>query len=161
LLYFAYALDLDRDDLVRFCTAKNFPLPPLMNETPAFLPAHRLVFNGFSPTRRAGLAGIEETGKEEDRVWGALYEMPAPFLKVLDLREGPSGAYERRDVKVTPRDGKTPLAAVTYAVAKNRVIDRPVAPAPGYLALIVRNAKRLSFPPEYIRYLESVPTHRL
>ena len=144
MLYFAYALDLDRDDLVRFCTAKNFPLPPLMNETPAFLPGHRLVFNGFSPTRRAGLAGIEETGKEEDRVWGALYEMPGPFLKVLDLREG-----------------KTPLAAMTYAVAKNRVIDRPVPPAPGYLALIVRNAKRLSFPPEYIRYLESLPTHRL
>jgi hypothetical protein len=155
--YFAYSLDMDRDDLARFCAAKNFPLPPLMNERVASLHGHRLVFNCFSPTRLGGTASVVETGRKEDRVWGALYDLPAPYLKILDLREGNSGAYERRTVTVFPEDGPPVDGAVTYVVSKAREIDGHVPPAPSYMALILRNARRLSFPPEYLRFLASVP----
>lgn len=158
--YFAYSLDLDRDDLSRFCAARKFPMPALMNERLAHLPGYRLVFNHFSPARMAGTANVEATGNPEDRVWGALYEVPEPYLKILDLREGTSGAYERRVVTVVPDEGKPVTDAVTYALAPGREVSTPVPPLPATMALIIKNGRRLGFPPEYLKFLSQVPLKR-
>ncbi len=43
---------------------------------------------------------------------------------------------------------------------REETVSDPTAarpPASGYLALLVRNARRLDFPPEYSRLLASVP----
>jgi len=158
MLYFAYGSNLDIEDLARYCAAKKFPMPQLTNERLAYLPGHKLVFNSFSASRMSGVANIQPTGQKNDRVYGALYDVKEPYFKILDLKEGAPAAYERRRVEVALPDGLHINNTVTYAVVPARVMDQHVPPKWGYVMMIVKNGKRLGFPAEYVKQLESVKT---
>jgi hypothetical protein len=155
MLYFAYGSNLDREDLVKYCLLKKFPLPPLANERTVYLPGWKLVFNFFSATRLGGVANLMPTGQEGDRVYGAVYDVLEPYMKIIDLKEGAPRAYERRKVSVVLPDGRSLADVTTYTVIKAREMNQHVSPTKDYLSLIVRNGKRLGFPPEYLKYLES------
>jgi len=155
MLYFAYGSNLDREDWVKYCLVKKFPVPPLANERTAYLSGWKLVFNFFSPKRMGGVANITPTGQEGDRVYGAVYEVLEPYMKIIDLKEGAPKAYERRKVTVVLPEGRRLTDVTTYTVIKTREMNQHVPPTKDYLALITKNGKRLGFPPDYVKSLEN------
>ncbi len=156
--YFAYGSNLDAVDLAKYCVKKSLPIPKRSDEKPAFLSGWKLTFNFFSASRMGGVANLAFTGQPEDRVYGALCEVADPYMKIIDLTEGAPQAYERIKVEATLMEDPVHKNVVTYVVLKTRVMDREVPPTRDYLFLIVKNAKRLGFPREYIKKLESVQT---
>ena len=79
-------------------------------------------------------------------------------MKIIDWKEGVPRSYERRSVEVVLADGKRQVGVVTYTVLKAREMDQHVPPTPDYLSLMVRNARRLGFPSEYVKQLETIKT---
>jgi hypothetical protein len=159
MFFFAYGSNLDRDDLAKACMKKGLPIPRLLNERVAFLTGWALKFNFFSPTRIGGAANVVFTGQESDRVYGALYDVSSDVeMKIIDWKEGVPRSYERRNVEVVLADGKRQTGVVTYTVLKAREMDQHVPPTQDYLSLMVRNARRLGFPSEYVRRLEGIQT---
>jgi hypothetical protein len=158
MYYFAYGLNLDREDLTKACVKKGIPTPRMLDEKAASLPGWVLKFNFFSPTKMGGQANIVFTGQAGDVVCGAVYEVNDVELKIIDWHEGVPRSYARQTVDVTLSDGKRLSGVVTHVVVKGREMDQHVPPTKDTLAHIVKNAKRLGFPADYVKALEALPT---
>ena len=74
-----------------------------------------------------------------------------------DLRkEGYSTSYFEISITVKTFDGLNVDNVVTYKVIEDKQKDKHQAPTQYYLNLIIKNAKKYNFHPEYIKYLESI-----
>lgn len=101
----------------------------------------------------SGKCDIESTGRNEDVVWGVLFELDASEKPALDRAEGLGNGYVERRHDVTTEGGI--VTAVAYvATAK----DPSLRPYHWYKAFVVAGAKDHQLPQEYVELLESAPS---
>lgn len=112
------------------------------------LAGHRLVCDKVG---RDGSAKANLERHPEALVWGALYDLPAGGLDLLDPFEG---GYARFEVGIqTPSE--THIAAVTY-VSEKRSDDR--TPFDWYREMILDGARAHGLPADYLRALGALPS---
>jgi len=143
LLYFAYASNMHRAQMQRWCPASRFL-------TPAALAGFRFVYDGFSATWDGAVANIVKSDTET--VWGVLYEVTERDRLTLDAFEGYPRDYEHRDVEVRDRNGNL-YRAMTYFRT-----GRPLGPPhPDYERIVIDGAKESGLPDDYIDRTLRVP----
>jgi gamma-glutamylcyclotransferase (GGCT)/AIG2-like uncharacterized protein YtfP len=117
---------------------------------PAVLADFRLALTRRSIRWGSGVADIVAAPGE--RVWGAVYELPAEALDEIDRKEGAGFAYRRRKVDVVLHGERR--RAEAYEVIHK---DPDVSPAtPEYASLVLRGARERGLPDEWLATLESV-----
>jgi gamma-glutamylcyclotransferase len=117
------------------------------------LPAHTLRWDKRSRHDGSGKCDAEHTGREEDAVWGVLYEFDPADKAALDRAEGLGAGYAEKAVDVVTADGTA--AAVTY-VATDK--DPALRPFHWYKDLVVAGAREHGLPVDYRAHLDLVPT---
>lgn len=103
----------------------------------------------------SGKCDAEFTGRNEDSVWGVLFEIDAAQKSVLDRAEGVGNGYIETHVNVVTDRGVVP--AVAYVA---NAIDPLLRPYDWYKAFVLAGAREHGLPQEYIQTLEdflSVP----
>lgn len=136
MLYFAYASNMHRAQMERWCPASRFLRA-------AALKGFRFVYDGFSVTWDGAVANIVKS--EAETVWGALYEVTTRDRVTLDAFEGYPRDYDHRDVEVKDRDGNV-LRAMTY-FRTGRATGKP---HPDYERIVIDGAKECGLPDDYI-----------
>jgi len=135
MYYFAYGSNMDKEDLDKWCEENGYQKIKFLSVLPAKLKGYKLTFNYFSIRRKRGAANIMES--EGNCVYGLLIELTKHDLKTIRAKEGyPS----------------------TYKVMKHREKIKHQPPRKYYMQLIIRNARRYSFPDNYIDFLELIET---
>lgn len=103
----------------------------------------------------SGKCDIESTGRNEDAVWGVVFELDAAEKPALDRAEGVGNGYVERQVDVVTDRG---IVTASAYVATAR--DPALRPYHWYKAFVVAGAKEHNLPPEYVQALEAVPSMR-
>ena len=145
MLYFAYGSNMHPDHMARRC-------PGCLFVAVARLSSHRLTFSRFwAAWGGGGVADIQPApgGVVEGVVW----EITEAHRKTLDEYEDYPTSYMRKDVVVAAFDGRA-LTAFVY-VAKPIGVFRP---SRQYLKEIIEGAKAHRLSPEYVAFLEAIPT---
>ena len=146
-LYFAYGSNM--------CTRRlQTRVPSAFARMRAFLRKRSMHFH------KRGLDGsgkctIHPEERDEDLVWGVVFEMDPAHRARLDNVEGLGSQYHAERVLVHTDYGTE--QAFTY-VAAPHVIDSSLRPFHWYKQLVVMGAREHELPAEYIAMLESVPT---
>jgi gamma-glutamylcyclotransferase len=143
VLYFAYASNLNRAQMERWCPASRFLRV-------AVLDGYRFVYDGFSPLWDGAVGNVVLS--ETEKVWGALYDITLRDRQTLDAFEGYPRSYERLEVEVRDRDGKV-HRAMTYH-RTGRAIGKP---HPDYERVVLDGAKECGLPEEYVDRVLRVP----
>lgn len=121
---------------------------------------HRLWFPRFSRARNCATASIEPHAGSA--VWGALYEIPANDIPVLNYHEGfdpqgPVSANRRilRDVTVLRLGGSEPVKAQSYVAVPD---GTTALPSQAYMQAIIDGALHHGLPRAYVAALQNVRT---
>jgi gamma-glutamylcyclotransferase (GGCT)/AIG2-like uncharacterized protein YtfP len=114
----------------------------------ARLDGYALAFRRRS--RRWGGGAADIVPSEGEAVWGAVYELPAGTLDILDAREGEGFAYRRLPVELE-LDGAR-VAAETYEVIHKEPADLP--PSAAYTEAMLAGARERGLPDDYVEELE-------
>ncbi|HKK94212.1 MAG TPA: gamma-glutamylcyclotransferase family protein [Longimicrobiales bacterium] len=123
----------------------------------AELPGWRLRFNVRHWFRHeGGMASVEPSEADDDRVLGVLHVCRDEDLARLDALEAYGVGYDRITVEVRTDDG--PIDALTY-VGLPRILDDACRPTRRYLDILLEGAREAELDPDYIRALESRPLH--
>jgi len=154
--YFAYGSNMDKEDLDKWCENKRKPMVTFRSISPAKLNGYKLSFNYFSSCRNGGAANIMESKK--DCVYGLLIEMEKDNLNTIRTKEGYPNFYDEICVGVETFNGTLFRDVKTYKVVKSQEKPNHQPPTRYYMQLIIKNARKYSFPSEYIRFLESIQT---
>jgi gamma-glutamylcyclotransferase (GGCT)/AIG2-like uncharacterized protein YtfP len=136
VLYFAYASNMHREQMKRWCPASRFLKA-------AALAGYRFVYDGFSVTWDGAVANIVRSDAET--VWGAVYDITERDRLTLDAFEGYPREYDHKEVEVRDRDGRT-----YRAMAYLRTGRAPGRPHPDYERIVIDGAKEAGLPEEYI-----------
>jgi len=136
MLYFAFASNLNRAQMQRWCPASRF-LKAVVLE------GYRFVYDGYSETWDGAVGNIVASATES--VWGALYEITHRDRLTLDAFEGYPRSYEHKEVRVQDRDGRV-YTAMTY-MRTGRASGQP---HPDYERIVIDGAKECGLPEEYI-----------
>jgi len=155
-LVFAYGHNMDLDSLRRWLEENGYDPSGLRGCRPAVLPDHALVWNYHSCRGRGGAANIEPCPGSE--VWGALIELEEGLLRALDHKENSPAAYCRGNQRLTvsvPEEGE--VEAWVYVARPNSGTRRDVWPTRAYRELMLRGARSLGLPSEYLEELERIP----
>jgi gamma-glutamylcyclotransferase len=136
VLYFAYASNMHRAQMARWCPASRFV-------TAAALAGFRFVYDGFSVIWDGAVGNIVKS--EAETVWGALYEITTRDRLTLDGFEGYPRESDRREVEVKDREGRV-HRAMTYC----RTGRGPGQPHPDYERIVIDGAKDCGLPDEYV-----------
>ena len=149
MIYFAYGSNMHEARMRERCPSARFLFT-------ARLPGFRLAFTRYSTTNRCGAADIIPQASAE--VWGVVYHIKDEHRAALDRAEGvPVRAYEPFAVDVHPDGDRAQLIkALTFVVTTKE--DPPPKPNAKYKERIVKGAKALKLPPDYI---EPVPKERI
>lgn len=124
LPYFAYGSCMNKADFRRTC-------PTATDMGAAKLPGYQLRFNGYSASRRSGIANIEL--KKGAVVEGVLWRVADPQeRKRLRAREGAPYVYREKMIRIRVAGGWT--WAFTFQLIRPFHID--IAPACSYLQLL-------------------------
>ena len=121
----------------------------------ASLNGYRLEFNMQSLIDGSGKCSIRHTGDSGDFVHGVLYDFDPASLKKLDKYEGLGVCYNRLTISV--EKGGELFDAITYSGLDDAIVDG-VLPYTWYLNYVIEGARQNCLPPEYIAFLESVPS---
>lgn len=145
-LYFGYGSNLDTEHMRKRCGGRFFTI--------AYLPNYRLAFT-LRCWKWPGGWAADVVSSKDSIVWGAVYELSDSQLERLDKSEGlDRSAYIREKVTVYRPNGKTLLGVWTYFVkAKGEG-----KPAKAYIEILIRGARQIRLPQEYIKFLESIET---
>ncbi len=147
--YFAYGSNM----LTRRLRAED-RCPNAVLVGAASLIGYELRFHKRS-TDGSGKCNAFKTGRAEDAVYGALFNINSASKSQLAKAEGLGKGYQENGVEVhTPAGAQT---AITY-LADPDAIDESVVPFDWYLDLVLAGAREHSLPPEYIRKLQRVKT---
>jgi hypothetical protein len=118
----------------------------------ATLARYSLKFHKLSKKDGSGKCDAAYSGRSEDCIMGALYSVRTDQLSELDRFEGCGNGYERKTVSVNSLTDKT-FNAETY-IATN--IDHNIRPLDWYKEHVLRGARAISLPRNYIELIESV-----
>ncbi|HXC52599.1 MAG TPA: gamma-glutamylcyclotransferase family protein [Candidatus Limnocylindrales bacterium] len=105
----------------------------------------------------SGKCDAFETGCEDDRIWGVVYELTPEDKIVLDAFEGLGEDYFEKTVTVRSPDGES-FEATAY-VANPELLDENVRPYRWYKGFVTTGAVQHEFPKEYLDVLEAVEEH--
>ncbi len=109
-------------------------VPSVKPRFPAILPNYTVVFTGFSRKWRGGTATLRYTPGAKAK--GAIYEITAKELAVLDKHEDYPESRDRISVKVITQDDEF-VDAVTY-ISRTQQESKP---SQDYLAMIRQGYK--------------------
>ena len=147
-LYFGFGSNLDAARLHIHCPSARFVLT-------ARLADHRLAFTIESKRNwHGGVADI--LASPGDEVWGALWAIDGADSRELDLQEGvfrDPPAYQRYSVTVTTAAGDQ-VTCRSYAVADPNIDG--FAPSPAYRETLLRGAREIALPADYLAKLETI-----
>jgi gamma-glutamylcyclotransferase len=101
----------------------------------------------------SGKCDAEATGRQDDVVWGVLFELDPEDKPALDQAEGLGAGYTEKTVNVLTETG--PVAAVMYYATDK---DASLRPYHWYKALVIAGAREHGLPPSYRSRLELVVT---
>jgi gamma-glutamylcyclotransferase (GGCT)/AIG2-like uncharacterized protein YtfP len=140
--YFTYGSFMDKENLKKYCPSAEFVCK-------ALIPNWEVQFNYYSTNYKGGASGIEPAiGK---LVRGAVYEIPPDEMEHLDTIEGiPRGSYYRHPIMVVSEAGE-PILVHVYRTMNPR---GPFKPTKVYLKYMIKGAKALGLPEEYIETLQ-------
>lgn len=141
--YFAYGSNLYQSRLqMRVPSAYFISLGKLQG--------YQLLFNKVG-LDRSGKGNIEPTGRPEDLVWGAVFQLDASEIPLLDRVESLGVGYERQYLNiVTPHSS---FNAFTYLALLK---DNRLSPFHWYKAYVVQGAMNLGLPAAYIQTIQAV-----
>jgi hypothetical protein len=97
----------------------------------------------------SGKCNIVETGSQEDRVYGVVFEIPKEQLEKLDVAEGYGKGYVH---KYIPLPNKPDENALAY-VAEPKYIADELSPYRWYHGLVIAGAEQHGLPVNYIEEL--------
>ena len=142
--YFAYGSNLNWPQMQRRCPSAQFV-------TIATLPDYQFGITRHSRLRDCGTANVYPLAGKE--VWGAVYEVSAADLNVMD---GFEDGYERAILSVyAPDNTGAALLALVYIAAIEQNVPKP---NPEYKRLILEGAHYWNIPRSYITMLETIQT---
>ncbi len=118
----------------------------------AQLLGHQLDFSMACESIGQGYASVHES--EGNTVWGALVELEKRDLELLDILEWVKWGYYERVSKTVLYDGKECLEAFVYVAKHPR---SGLIPSDRYKKLMLSEAKKFSFPEDYIKLIDSFP----
>ena len=136
MLYFAFASNMNRGQMKRWCPASRFLKTVVLR-------GFRFVYDGFSVTWDGAVGNIVKS--EPESVWGALYEVTERDRLTLDAFEGYPRSYDHKEVEVKDREGNA-YSAMTY-IRTGRALGKP---HPDYERIVIDGAKECGLPEEYI-----------
>lgn len=145
--YFAYGSNMLHARLAR-------RVPSALPLGAARLHGHVLRFHKHGADG-SGKCNALMTGRQEDIIHGALYELDDSKLAKLHAAEGPG--YEFVNVTVETTNG--PVQSAVYR-ARNAWLDDALAPFTWYQAFVVAGAKQNALPADYISYVENLFARR-
>jgi gamma-glutamylcyclotransferase (GGCT)/AIG2-like uncharacterized protein YtfP len=139
--YFAYGSNMDGAQLAE-------RVGPMQCLGVGRLKDHILAFNRRGTYRPGGVASVEpKSGRD---VYGVVWRISPDGLSELDRIEDPA-AYHRQSMIIEMRSGET-IRCQVYVSFPEGV----VSPDPDYLDLIIRAAKKVGLPADYIREIEAL-----
>jgi hypothetical protein len=156
MYHFAYGSNMDEEELTTYIQSEGGDPSAVSNPRWARLDDWRLVFNYFSPGRRAGAANIEPA--QGQYVEGVLWNATEEALDAIDRREGRPQRYERILVCVSDEKGRLFRDVVAYEVVQEQKRRDFCAPRRDYLDLMKRAASRFGFSEKYRRMLNAIET---
>lgn len=149
LLYFAYGINLNSQQLQRKCSY-------FQKVANSRLPGYRMDFFEYSPVWDGAMATLVPDSQSE--VWGVLYRLTDYSWDELDncedARLDGTGAYFRYPVEVLSNDGITRLSMLYL---KSRLGKATLASAE-YMALVLQGAAEQGLPASYLEKLQAIPT---
>lgn len=145
MLYFAYGSNMHPRQMRKRCPGCTFVAAARLRE-------YRLAFTRpWAPWGGGGVADIQSASGTI--VEGVVWEITGAHRDALDEYEEYPRAYTRKDVVVETFDGRT-VTAFAY-VARPAGTHRP---SRRYLWQLIEGAKANGLSPEYIAFLEAIPT---
>ncbi|MGH9821594.1 MAG: gamma-glutamylcyclotransferase family protein [Pyrinomonadaceae bacterium] len=119
----------------------------------ARLSNYRFGITRHSRLRDCGTANVLPA--EAGEVWGAVYDVGADDLVILD---GFEDGYRREILPVRSRDhGTSPLEVLVYVAELEANVPLPTAE---YKRLIIEGARHWNLPSSYVLILEAIQTAR-
>lgn len=151
--WFAYGSTLDFDAFRAWCGEHGYRMPELATIRPAKLPGWRLAFNVRS-NFWGGLVG-SLVPDEKSVVEGVLIPLPADSLGFVRHKEGVnSGLFDEKTATCIV-DGGEEKSCLVYLASASRVVPEG-APAPRFLATLVKGARERGLSKEWIASLEKI-----
>jgi hypothetical protein len=117
------------------------------------LVGHALRWDKRSWRDGSGKCDAEATGRQDDVVWGVVFELDPEEKPSLDNAEGLGAGYMEKTVHVLTEAGS--VTAVTYNATDK---DPSLRPYHWYKALVIAGAREHGLPPSYRSRLELVVT---
>ncbi|OWF37949.1 gamma-glutamylcyclotransferase-like [Mizuhopecten yessoensis] len=146
--YFAYGSNLLKERLLLRNPTAEF-------KSIASLKDYRLKFEAIQDPDNSRWHGSIATIEEQTgaNVWGAVWELDLKDLPNLDKQEG---IYRGFDVKVVYPEGQE-VVCRTYKLDKTGNPAYDSRPSPHYKDVILRGAKGLQLPHDYLNFLQNIP----
>jgi hypothetical protein len=145
---FAYDLLLDQSTVGRFIKG---PLAPRVVQ----LTNHRLVWPYYYPPAGTALPSLLRTNRDDDAVWGVIYETKRKDVRALEEYLRVPNRYHRRAVAVHDRGGRRIMAFAYVLSVQDPLPGKPSADFRGKLAAA---AAERSLPEEWLSALNSLET---
>ncbi len=101
----------------------------------------------------SGKCDAEATGRQDDVVWGVLFELDPEDKPALDKAEGLGAGYMEKTVHVMTEAG--PITAITYYATDK---DASLRPYHWYKTLVIAGAREHGLPTSYRSHLELAVT---
>ena len=148
--WFVYGSTLDFDAFASWCAQHGYALPNLAAAKPARLPGWRMAFNVRSNFWGGVVASLVE--ESAGVVEGVVIPLAAESLGFVRHKEGVvSGLFEERAAKCEV--GGETLECKVFVANPARTVSEE-APAPRFLATIVKGARDRGLSAEWIAALE-------
>ena len=128
--YFAYGSNLSLEQMANRCPSARTPRR-------AWLKGYRLEFPRCSRRWKGGVASV--TPDPRRSVEGAVYEISSEDLKKLDVCEGVSKGYYRRETRPVQLDDGSEVRAEVYIASPDP--DGPFPPSRSYLETILAGVR--------------------
>jgi gamma-glutamylcyclotransferase len=150
--WFVYGSTLDFDAFQAWCEQHGYTLPDVKSVKPARLPGWRLAFNVRSNFWGGVVASV--VPQDGSTVEGVLIPLKADALGFVRHKEGMmSGLFEEKTATCEVGGEKKPC--LVYTANPSRVVPES-APAPKFLATLVKGARERGLSAEWIAALEKL-----
>jgi len=148
--FFAYDLLLDQATISRF--VKKLNVGKIVS-----LPHYRLAWPYYFPPQETALPSLERTNREDDVVWGLIYDATGRDFQELERFLRVPNRYHRSAVQVQDR-GERRFPAFTYVLTLKD--DVPGKPSADYRDRLVAAAAERSLPDEWLGRLRGMDVAR-
>jgi hypothetical protein len=145
---FAYDLLLDQATVGRFIKGQLAPRVVQLTN-------HKLVWPFFFAPAGSALPSLLRTNREEDVVWGVIYETKRKDMRALEEYLRVPNRYHRRAVPVLDRGGRRFMAFAYVLTVSDPMPGKPSAEYRGKLAAA---AAERSLPADWLATLNALPT---